>query len=345
MTSRAADRINYLNAGLMLLSCAFAFAVPFELFLFSYAVLGPLHYLTEISWLHDRKYFVGGDAPARGPRPDRLWLALVAVALAVMLAGLLGEKVLRLSVPPAAEIGLLYVVFVTAAVVVFVKHRPTAALLALLTVAVVVAFSGSPLFGLLALFLVTIVHVLAFTAAFILFGALKGKSVSALLSLAVFALCTVSFFVFVPPMPGWTAGTFVRESYVSFQSLNAELIKLFNLGTGRSLGEIYGSPAGLAVMRLIAFAYTYHYLNWFSKTSVIKWHDVPAPRIALIGVLWAAAVIVYARSYELGYVVLYVLSVLHVMLEFPLNHQSFAGIAQELRTLAAGAGRRRTATG
>src|SRR5262245_1075832 len=41
----------------MLLSAAIAWVVPFELFVLSYAILGPLHYLTEISWLHDRGYF------------------------------------------------------------------------------------------------------------------------------------------------------------------------------------------------------------------------------------------------------------------------------------------------
>lgn len=50
-------QINYLNIGLMLVSLAAAMTLPFEVFLFSYAVLGPLHYLTEISWLHDRRYF------------------------------------------------------------------------------------------------------------------------------------------------------------------------------------------------------------------------------------------------------------------------------------------------
>jgi 4-hydroxybenzoate polyprenyltransferase len=47
------------RANLLLLTFAFAVAyiIPFELLLLSYAFLGPLHYLTEISWLHDRKYF------------------------------------------------------------------------------------------------------------------------------------------------------------------------------------------------------------------------------------------------------------------------------------------------
>ena len=42
-------RVNYINIALMLISAAVAFCHPLELFLFSYAVLGPLHYLTEIS--------------------------------------------------------------------------------------------------------------------------------------------------------------------------------------------------------------------------------------------------------------------------------------------------------
>ena len=50
-------QVNYLNIGLMIVSAIAAFILPFELFLFSYAVLGPLHYLTEISWLHKRQYF------------------------------------------------------------------------------------------------------------------------------------------------------------------------------------------------------------------------------------------------------------------------------------------------
>src|SRR5260221_3571770 len=53
-------KINVLNIGLMLFSCAAAFIMPFEVFLFAYAVMGPLHYLTEISWLHDRNYFSKG---------------------------------------------------------------------------------------------------------------------------------------------------------------------------------------------------------------------------------------------------------------------------------------------
>ena len=60
LSAQRQDQINYLNIGLMFISMIAAFVMPFEVFLFAYAFLGPLHYLTEISWLHDRKYFSTG---------------------------------------------------------------------------------------------------------------------------------------------------------------------------------------------------------------------------------------------------------------------------------------------
>ena len=49
--------MDVLNLGLMLVALALAFILPFWLFLFSYAVLGPLHYLTEIGWLNKKQFF------------------------------------------------------------------------------------------------------------------------------------------------------------------------------------------------------------------------------------------------------------------------------------------------
>jgi hypothetical protein len=334
-----ADRVNYLNIGLMVVSCLAAFVFPFELFLFSYAVLGPLHYLTEISWLHDRKYFAhGSEQQARPAR--QYWLAVVGLTLAVMLYGLFAEKILKQTLSPVWEIGLFYFVFITAGIAIFAKRKATVVTLLVFTVLALFFFSGSRNFALVAFLLITIVHVFVFTGAFILFGALKGRSRSGILSLVVFAACAVSFFVFVPSALGATVGDYVRHSYASFQTLNAQLIRLFSLGTGTSVTEIYDSSAGLMVMRLIAFAYTYHYLNWFSKTSIIKWHEIPKARTIGIVVLWLGSLGVYAYDYNVGLIALYFLSVLHVMLEFPLNHQTFAGIAKELHAISVGLGAR-----
>ena len=50
--------IDHINIWLLIFSFAIAIYLPFELFLFSYAFLGPLHYLTEINWLDDKTYFL-----------------------------------------------------------------------------------------------------------------------------------------------------------------------------------------------------------------------------------------------------------------------------------------------
>lgn len=327
MRKLSLDQINYLNVGLILLSCAAAFLWPFELFLLAYAVLGPLHYLTEISWLHDKNYFT------HAARAKRSWLLLVGATMLVVLYGIIVAATQTSAASPTWEIALFYLVFVAAIAAALKLSRSFQILLLVMTLILLLALSSWRYYAIIAFFLITIIHVFIFTAAFILHGALKSRSLSALLSLGVFLACAVSFFVFVPEAGGYTVSEYVRGSYSSFNALNAELIKLLGLGQGRTASEIYESGTGLSVMRFIAFAYTYHYLNWFSKTSVIRWHEVARGRVVLISALWVCALVLYARNYEMGMTVLYSLSILHVMLEFPLNHQTFLGITRETRAL------------
>jgi hypothetical protein len=325
----AGARLDQLNIVLMAASCAAAFLIPFELFLLAYAVLGPLHYLTEISWLHDRRYFVArSDEPVRRVR---LWLALIALTLAAMIFGLVRERLMASPVTPVFEIALFYLTFVAAALLAFRVDQIAATALVFLTGVGLLVFASSPGAGLLAFLLITIIHVLVFTAAFVLLGALKSRSCWGLASVAVYAACVASFFVIWPAAS--PASAFIRHSYQPFEALNSQLIRTLGLGPGSALRDIYESPAGGAVMRLIAFAYTYHYLNWFTKTPVIGWNKVSPKRAGAIAALWLAAMAVYAYDYLLGFVVLYSLSVLHVMLELPLNHLTFAGIGRELRML------------
>jgi len=326
------DRINYLNIGLMLLSAALAFALPFELFLLAYAVLGPLHYLTEISWLHDRGYFLRREESPWSKHILGGWLALVGFTLLVMIYGIYQERVAQDPVSPAFEIWLFYIVFASAAALALRSHPAIATGVIVLTGTGAIFFSDTPWYGLIAFLIITIVHLLVFTGAFMLQGALRARSLSGIVSIGVFAACIASFFLVA--LPGHPASAFIRETYAPFEALNAQLIRAFGLGQARSFAEVYESSAGAAVMRLIAFAYTYHYLNWFTKTSVIGWHRISKGRGAVILLLWAGALAAYAYSYVLGFVLLYSLSVLHVMLELPLNSQSFAGIGRELRGLA-----------
>ena len=51
-------KVDYLNIALIFISLLLAVLLPFRLFIFGYAILGPLHYFTEINWLQSKNYFV-----------------------------------------------------------------------------------------------------------------------------------------------------------------------------------------------------------------------------------------------------------------------------------------------
>ncbi|HYR27316.1 MAG TPA: hypothetical protein VEU30_02550, partial [Thermoanaerobaculia bacterium] len=225
------DSVERVNSALMAAACVAAFLAPFHVFLLAYAVLGPLHYLTEISWLHDRDYF----APRRGPR--RWWLLLVGAAMAVLLYGYVSNDLLQRPVSPTLEIGMVYLVFASAALLLYVRHPVNAAVLVLMVVAALAMFSDARGYALLAYFIVTIVHVLVFTAAFVLHGALRRKSGAALVSLGVFIACVASFFLVRTPAAFETSAR-IREIYSFFEPLNQQLIALLGVR-----GEaVYDSP-------------------------------------------------------------------------------------------------------
>ena len=333
------DQINYLNMGLMLLSALLAFRFPFELFLLAYAVLGPLHYLTEISWLHDRQYYTKG-------RQDYLFLGLASVIITALnfnwVPGL----------PPGTGPAVTCTAFFAA--LGFVLFQNLTARLAGMACAFLLSLvlSPFPFFGpVFNLFLPTLIHVFLFTGFFILVGSLRGRNLSGFLSLAVFAAVALAFLFIHPAHFSYRVSDYVRESYGYFRedgtassvfiALNHYLVKALGLNgwgaTTQPLSEfvasvnnyLYQSPAALALMSFIAFAYTYHYLNWFSKTSIIRWHEVPQARFIMVLFLWAASLALYAANYALGFKWLFFLSFAHVLLEFPLNHLTFINIAKE----------------
>ncbi|HEX8171583.1 MAG TPA: hypothetical protein VF824_13690 [Thermoanaerobaculia bacterium] len=320
MTATSVNRLNWNNIALMILSAAAAAVAPFHLFLFAYAVLGPLHYLTEVSWLHDRKFFTSTRFH-RG-----LWLSLVAVATAVMMFGYIANDLMRRPISPAFEIGMFLLVFVAASVASFVRHPVNAVALVSLAVVGVFVFSTNAAYGILAYLLITIVHVFVFTAVFILSGAMKTKSRSGYVSFAVFLACAAA--TLIVHVPFVTPGARVRETYAAFEPLNQLLLRFSAAPTH----DVY-NPAAAGVMRFVAFAYIYHYLNWFSKTSIIRWHEVSRARGAAIVGGWLGGIALYAYNYRAGFAVFYVLSVIHVMLEFPLNHQTVVSVLRSLAPL------------
>jgi len=318
--------VNLLNVGLLALSALVAWVRPFELFLFAYGVLGPLHYLTEISWLHDRRWF--GTS-------TRDWVVPTIAALGGTAAYVAGR--LESGPPPLtveafgtglrvswAQLMTLTAVgagFAAAFVRGTGRRIVSAAVVATVGVGLVQTDAGRLLVG---VFLITLVHVFVFTSCFILYGALRNRSASGYAVWVAHLAIPVAMLAL-----SWSGPVGVVVSSGDLQR-SAPFHTLL-VGICRVLGVPEDRGHATAAMRVVAYAYTYHYLNWFSKTETVRWHDAPRGRLAWIAAAWIASVAIYVVDWNLAFVLLLALSVAHVYLEFPLNWRTAVGIAGELR--------------
>ncbi|MBX9670653.1 MAG: hypothetical protein K2X93_23825 [Candidatus Obscuribacterales bacterium] len=298
--------INVLNTILILVAYGLAYVIPFELFIVTYAILGPLHYLTEIPWLQRKGYFVESAQ-------QTWWFWLLAIAATVV--------TLTHVVYGFAHIS--FIAFGSALVMVLTPDRNKRivgiALVAALSFIVRLTTFTEFLFG---LYLTTLIHVLVFTWLFMLLGSLKEKKLSGYISVATLTVCALSFLVMPQSANGYKYAPYFAQSAEAFGYIEKRLSNL--------LGWTNDYDSFVAAMRLVAFAYTYHYLNWFSKTRIIQWHKMPVRTMVLIGLLYTASMAVYAYDFRIGLNVLLFLSVAHVYLEFPLNWRSFQQISREL---------------
>lgn len=336
---------DYINIGLMLLSCALAFVLPFELFLFSYAVLGPLHYLTEISWLHQRDYFSTG-------KKDYTILILLCLFISVGVVfhdvfvmrnyfeGTFQPETISMLMDLYSSWFPVFVFSAFVGSVGLVVFKKTSSKLILFAVGIIVGYLlRDSRFNIVIMgtFVPTLVHVYVFTGIFMLYGAMKTGSKPGYVSVLVLIGCALSFYFirFIPT--SFSISAYVKDSILrtGFSSVNVAAIGLFKSG-GITQFDIFESWRGLMVQRFIAFAYTYHYLNWFSKTEIIKWHLVPRHWLVGSAFIWIASIALYWYDYRTGLVALFFLSLLHVFLEFPLNFRSILGIREELRNRFSG---------
>lgn len=430
MNALREDKINYANVGLMLITAVLAYFFPFETFLLAYAYLGPLHYLTEISWLHDRNYYSKG-------KYDFLVLLIVGILLSyAAFAKDFGVSIEVYDYFVKMNLFDKLLVFALFSSILFALVKNLfVKIIAILFLFVFVSGWLSPdnaasnaenttIFALTSL-VPTLIHVYLFTGLFMLFGSLKTRSVSGMWQMVGFVVIPLVLVFAIPvdakaPISDYGKSAhyakgdgfyatnisildhfnlindpiYTNADFISFvkkkdfkqantqynfitktnltllvdslskipnkaylinkQPLNPNfqvdnILLLFSkegmldeyqmkpipakLFTGFSLekyaGIVYHSTIGIMLMRFIAFAYLYHYLNWFSKTEVIRWHKVPKLRFAAVILLWLVASVFYAYDYSLGLSLLFFLSFSHVLLEFPLNIISIVGIGKE----------------
>jgi hypothetical protein len=283
-------RAEILHLCLLLAALALSYLLPFELLVLSYAVLGPAHYLTEISWLHDRHYFL----PHRGIAILLCLTALGAMFMAdsFWLGVLVSFSFVLCAILAAAQTRLRAAAFLAVAAVSFA----------------ILCQLGLP-FGMAWVLVPTVVHVAVFTLLFMTVGALRSRSLAQLALVGIYLAAVLAILV-LPP----SRATVIPQL--------AAVGKEYFGDVAPALGSLFGNPRlpfDTRITGLLSFVYTYHYLNWFIKADVIRWTAVPKSRLAAIALVSAAATGLYFYNYAYGFTVLLLLSLIHVLLEFPLN--------------------------
>lgn len=330
--------IDILNVILILASLALAFSIPFHLFIFSYAFLGPLHYLTEINWLREKNYFI--------KEVRWMWLFLV-FALVISIPFLLKLPFISNLIEPAIDSKIsskifsfsdeiLMISLLFAIGLIYFKDKTTLLLFLIgSTVFSVFLLNYFPTVAIATVvFVPTVIHVYVFTLLFMVYGYLNSKSTAGMIAIVLLVLAPFIIMLNkINPMEYANVSESIRNSYdgSNFSRLNMWISKLF---LSKEDGEfVFLSAMGIKIQIFVAFAYTYHYLNWFSKTSIIKWDkDISKSKLITILSIWAISVGLYLYNFKMGFILLSFLSLIHVFFEFPLNVTSMKGIALRIKS-------------
>ncbi len=286
----------------LVVSAVAASLAPLQVFIFVYAFVGPLHYLTEIAWLKKKDFYFG-----KGVVSQRIYV-YVAVVLCVAVSA---DFYVRRGWS-GYVIGILLVLSLGAMV-----KNPY-----ILISALVAGYSAKFFVHGLVIFvgaiLPTIVHVYVFTMLFMVSGLVREKRSSILGWVNPFLLLGLPVALLVARWSYASPGSYWIKAEMGFSALHGYLVGLL----GHNLhpnSAILADPTAAGVLRVLAFIYLFHYLNWFAKTELLQWHKVSRRSWAWIAALYGISVACYLRNFLVGFYLVNFLSMLHVFLEFPLN--------------------------
>lgn len=330
--------VDILNIILILISLTMAFSIPFELFLFSYAFLGPLHYLTEINWLKEKNYFI---KETKWIWPFLLFAFLLTVPMLIKL-----DFMVDVYSIPAIKTGTDFIAkngtnIVTTALLLaigliyFKKNLHLILFLIPAIIVAILALNYFPDFALaFSIFIPTLIHVYLFTLLFMIYGTINTKSTPGIIAIVLLALIP---FIIATSTVNPAEYLPLKESIS--KSFDATNFWFVHFGVTKFLlfkdvsNHTFYSSMSIKIQIFIAFAYTYHYLNWFSKTSIIGWNkNVSKAKIVTILSIWALSVALYLYDFKVGFLTLLFLSLIHVLFEFPLNITSIKGIIAKIRS-------------
>jgi hypothetical protein len=155
----------------------------------------------------------------------------------------------------------------------------------------------------------TLIHVSLFTLVFMALGAFRSGDRFQWFLVALYVTAVVLILV-VPPTAATLIPSFEKAGHDYFANVAPALGRLFGIAN---------LQLDTRLTSLLAFVYTYHYLNWFIKAEIIHWNRMTKQRLALVVAASGASTGLYFYDYAFGFSVLLAFSLAHVVLEFPLN--------------------------
>jgi hypothetical protein len=151
-------------------------------------------------------------------------------------------------------------------------------------------------------------------------GAVRSGS-RAQMMLVVLYLAALALILVVPPSAEVRVPLFAKVGQEYFGNVAPALSRLFGIPDLR---------LDTRLTSILAFVYTYHYLNWFIKADVIRWADIPRMRLLGLAAASAASTALYFYDYTFGFTFLLALSLVHILLEFPLNSMALRQLGAAL---------------
>lgn len=326
-------KVDSLNTILMLLALLLAYFLPFDLFVISYAIIGPLHYLTEINWIRDNNYFV----------KSKYWIYIIVVFTTIVaLPKIFGLDIFNNTESnvitffqnelPKYTNALIFLALVIAYAFLFIKSKKYINIVIIIGTILALILNNVSVYNLyIGIFLPTIIHVFLFTLLFMFYGNLKTKSKIGYFNIILLAAIPLIISLISLDAIEYNFSDVVKNIIIDnrFHVLNVNLSKTLNLSDGKSF--FFYEKVAIKIQIFIAFAYTYHYLNWFSKTTIIGWHKkITRKKSLLILVLWILSVSIYLYDYKVGLALLLILSLAHVFVELPINMITIKGIIKSI---------------
>lgn len=313
-------RIDQLNIVLILVAALLAFLFPLELFIFSFAILGPLHYLTEINWLNNKNYYF---------TDNKLWLWIgIASTVLIVVPKILIEYVdfqddlssFLISFNSWSN-GFIFATLMIAIGYQFIINRLGWLILGVLIISGAILLNNTELYSnMIGLFVPTIIHVYVFTILFMVYGVRRSKSKLGLIAVLLLVIIPAGLALVELSNHDYFFSDYMKSIYVenNFHVTPVIISKTLGLSDGTSF--FFYESLELKMMMFLSFIYLYHYLNWFSKTTVIKWYEsLNTIKSISIVVIWGALLILFYVDFRLGLLVSLFFNMLHVILEFPLN--------------------------